>query len=72
MTVWDTTETIMAGLNCGTLSLTAWPFIRDGIDAFVKVGDDRAREAMRLMDEAGIQTSGSGAAGLAGLASTCN
>jgi len=57
----------MSGLNCGTLSFTYWPFIKDGIDAFVTVKDERAVEAVRLMHDAGIRTSESGAAGLAGL-----
>lgn len=28
-------ETIMAGLNCGTPSMLAWPYLRDGPDATV-------------------------------------
>jgi diaminopropionate ammonia-lyase len=58
---------IMAGLNCGTPSSAAWPLMRDGMDAFVAVEDDQAREAMRLLAEAGIVAGESGAAGLAGL-----
>ena len=67
VTIREPGETIMAGLNCGTLSATAWPFVRDGIDAFVTVGDDRAVEAVRLLHREGIPAGESGASGLAGL-----
>jgi diaminopropionate ammonia-lyase len=58
---------IMAGLNCGTPSSAAWPSLRDGMEAFVAVEDEQAREAMRLLAENGIVAGESGAAGLAGL-----
>jgi diaminopropionate ammonia-lyase len=35
-----TANTIMAGLNCGTLSSIAWPFFAGGLDAAVAVTDD--------------------------------
>ena len=38
---------IMAGLNCGTPSCIAWPFVKQGFDLFMTVTDDAAREAMR-------------------------
>lgn len=60
-------DSIMAGLNCGTPSLIAWPSVSQGIDVFVAVDDERAREAMRLLARAGIVSGESGAAGLAGL-----
>ena len=60
-------DSIMAGLNCGSPSLIAWPVVSRGIDVFVAVEDDRAREAMRLLAAAGIVAGESGAAGLAGL-----
>jgi diaminopropionate ammonia-lyase len=40
-------ESIMVGLNCGTASLTAWPRVSAGVDWFVSVDDDMARQAMR-------------------------
>lgn len=44
-----TGETIMAGLNCGTPSSIAWPFLKGGLDAAVAVHDtDSARAATRL------------------------
>lgn len=58
---------IMAGLNCGTPSPVAWPTLERGIDLFLAVDDEYAREAMRLMAQDGIVAGESGAAGLAGL-----
>ena len=60
-------DSIMAGLNCGTPSLLAWPVIRAGMDGFLAVGDDRAREAMRRFAAEGVVSGESGAGGLAGL-----
>jgi diaminopropionate ammonia-lyase len=58
----------MAGLNCGTPSLVAWPLLRSGLDAVVAVADERARQAMRDLAAAGIVAGETGAASLAGLA----
>ena len=58
---------IMAGLNCGSPSVVAWPTISTGIDVFVAIEDDWAREAMRMLAGAGIVSGETGAAGLAGL-----
>jgi diaminopropionate ammonia-lyase len=60
-------DSIMAGLNCGTPSLIAWPVVRAGIDSFVAVSDDDAEEAMRALADVGVVSGESGAAGLAGL-----
>jgi diaminopropionate ammonia-lyase len=59
---------IMAGLNCGTPSVVAWPSLRDGLDAVVAVADERARQGMRDLAAAGIVAGETGAASLAGLA----
>jgi diaminopropionate ammonia-lyase len=58
---------IMAGLNCGIPSLLAWPVVSTGVDLFVAIADDWAREAMRRMKEAGIVAGETGAAGVGGL-----
>jgi diaminopropionate ammonia-lyase len=60
-------RSVMAGLNCGTVSLVAWPVLQRSIDLCVTVDDGRAHEAMRLLAGAGIESGESGAAGLAGL-----
>lgn len=58
---------IMAGLNCGTPSSIAWPFVHALGDAFGAIDDNYAREAMRLLAAEGVVAGESGAAGLAGL-----
>ena len=65
-------RSIMAGLNCGTLSLVAWPLLAGTYDLCITVDDERAREAMRLLAHAGIESGESGAAGLAGLLAICS
>ena len=58
---------IMAGLCCGVPSVVAWPIIAKGIDVFVAIADEWAREAMRALARAGVVSGETGAAGLAGL-----
>jgi diaminopropionate ammonia-lyase len=63
----DTKETVMAGLNCGTPSLIAFPALRDGVDAYVTVDDTRALEAVRVLAAEGFVSGETGASGVAGL-----
>ncbi|GHB39281.1 diaminopropionate ammonia-lyase [Mongoliitalea lutea] len=65
-------ETIMAGLNCGLPSLSAWKIIQSGADACLCIPDVYAQQAMRLLyhpseTDPRIIAGESGAAGLAGL-----
>jgi diaminopropionate ammonia-lyase len=60
-------RSMMAGLNCGTLSSIAWPILKEGLKACITVSDDRAAEAMRMLAANGIESGESGAAGMAGL-----
>jgi diaminopropionate ammonia-lyase len=60
-------DSIMAGLNCGRPSIIAWPIVSQGIDAFIAIPDERAREAMRALAWIGIVAGETGAAGLAGM-----
>lgn len=65
-------RTIMAGLNCGTPSITAWPFMRNAFDLFLAVTDEYAIDAMQryyhpLTGDQRIISGESGAAGLAAL-----
>jgi diaminopropionate ammonia-lyase len=62
-----TGTTVMNGLNCGTPSSIAWPYLRDGLDAAIAVTDADAREAIAALSSAGVSAGPSGAAGLAGL-----
>jgi diaminopropionate ammonia-lyase len=69
-------SSIMAGLNCGTPSLLAWPLIRVGMQGFLAIDDDYAREAMRRLasrrgGDPRAVAGESGAAGLAGLLALC-
>jgi diaminopropionate ammonia-lyase len=61
-----TGATVMAGLNCGTPSTLAWPYLRDGLDVAVAVTDDQARAAVAELAAAGVPAGASGAAALAG------
>ena len=65
-------DSIMAGLNCGSPSIVAWPTVSRGIDAFIAIPDERAREAMRALAREGIVAGETGAAGLAGLIELLN
>ena len=60
-------DSMMAGLNCSTPSLIAWPAVSRGIDAYVAVPDARVPEAMRLLAADGIVAGETGAGGLAGM-----
>jgi len=61
-----TRETVMAGLNCGTPSMPAWPYLRDGLDAAVAVADADAVTAARDLAGFGIPAGPCGGAPLAG------
>ncbi len=67
VTVRGPHDSIMAGLNCGTLATVAWSLLKAGIDCFVAIGDERARVAMRELALAGVVSGESGAAGLGAL-----
>jgi len=65
-------DSIMAGLNCHALSLSAWPVVRRGVELFLTVEDRYAEAAMRRLarpepGDPAITAGESGAAGLAGL-----
>jgi diaminopropionate ammonia-lyase len=60
-------RSMMAGLNCGTLSSLAWPLLLEGLDAAVAASEEYAAEAVRTLVQAGVTSGESGAAGLAGL-----
>lgn len=62
-----TGATLMAGLNCGTVSSSAWPVLRDGCDAAVAVSDTDALRAVEDLDRLGVSSGPSGAATLAGV-----
>jgi diaminopropionate ammonia-lyase len=61
-----TAATVMAGLNCGTVSRSAWPVLRAGCDAAVAVNDKDALRAVADLGRVGVCSGPSGAAALAG------
>jgi diaminopropionate ammonia-lyase len=62
-----TDSTVMAGLNCGAVSSSAWPVLRDACDAAVAVTDSEARRAVADLATLGVASGPSGAATLAGV-----
>jgi len=63
--------TIMAGLNCGTPSSTAWDLLKSGTDISIKIDDKYSKQAIRELYYPGgsdkhIISGESGAGGLAG------
>jgi len=70
-------QTIMAGLNCGTPSLGVWDLLKYGVDVSIKIDDKYAKEAMRELytpneTDKRIISGESGASGLAGFISIIN
>ncbi|GAA4592479.1 diaminopropionate ammonia-lyase [Planotetraspora phitsanulokensis] len=63
----ETGTTTMAGLNCGTVSSLAWPYLRDGLDAAVAVTDAACAAAARTLRSLGVPCGPCGAASLAGV-----
>ncbi|KAI1169878.1 pyridoxal-phosphate dependent enzyme family protein [Nemania sp. FL0916] len=66
-----TQETIMNGLNCGTLSTTAWPALKAGVDASIVITDSEAHAAVEELKKAKIDAGPCGAAALAALRKVC-
>lgn len=61
----DTGPTAMAGLNCGTVSTLAWPYIAPGLDACVTVTEAQAARAAQDLAALGVPAGPCGAAPLA-------
>ena len=59
--------TIMAGMNCGTVSPVSWPILRNGVDASVTISDHESDVAVRCLVSQGINAGPCGAATLAAL-----
>lgn len=55
----------MAGLNCGTLSSTAWPALKHGVDVAVSVADGEAHAGVVELREAGVDAGPCAGAGVA-------
>jgi len=61
----ETGVTVLSGLNCGTPSMLAWPFIRDGLDAAVAISDADALAAAHDLADLGVAAGPCGGSGLA-------
>ncbi|PGH28184.1 hypothetical protein AJ80_00074 [Polytolypa hystricis UAMH7299] len=62
-----TENTIMAGLNCGTVSSIAWPILQKGVDISVSVSDREAHEGVAQFKALGIHAGPCGTASYAAL-----
>ena len=60
-------RTIMAGLNCDTPSLIAWPIVSKGVDHFISIEDEWACQGMRKFADLGLASGETGAAGIGGV-----
>lgn len=60
-----TGETVMAGMNCRTVSAASWPVLRDGVDAAVTVSDADALAAVDDLAERNVSAGPCGASTLA-------
>jgi diaminopropionate ammonia-lyase len=63
----ETGYTSMAGLNCGTPSTIAWPYLQQGVDAAVSVTEEQAAVAVHDLVHEGVPAGPCGAATLAAL-----
>ncbi|KAF4613416.1 hypothetical protein G7Y89_g15470 [Cudoniella acicularis] len=63
----STKDTIMCGLNCGTVSSIAWPILQKGIDVSVCVTDVEAHESLLQLRECQVVIGPCAAATLAAL-----
>lgn len=61
----ETGTTVMAGLNCGTPSSLAWPFMQQGLDAAAAVSERADVRAAHDLAALGVAAGPCGAAGLA-------
>jgi diaminopropionate ammonia-lyase family len=62
-----TTATIMAGMNCGSVSPMSWPILKAGVDASVTVSDWEAHEGVQYLQKHGVNAGPCGAGTLAAL-----
>ncbi len=62
-----TAYTIMTGINCGTVSSIAWPFLHNGIDASISISDTESHHAVQSLNSMGVNAGPCGAANLAAL-----
>ena len=62
-----TSTTVMAGLNCGTISTLAWPYVKNGLDGAISITDHQDIVAAKDLAKLGVLAGPCGASGLAAL-----
>lgn len=62
-----TGESIMNGMNCGTVSYTAWDVLRHGVDACVEVANAEAHRDLQYLHSHGVEIGPCGAAPVSAL-----
>jgi diaminopropionate ammonia-lyase len=67
----STGNTIMNGMNCGTVSTTAWRILKDGVDASVTVTDVDVHQDLQYLHSQHIENGPCGAAPLSALKLLC-
>lgn len=70
MTVPGPHDSVMAGLNCGTPSLMAWPWLSGGLDAVIAIEDQQALGGVQRLAAGGVavgECSGAAVAAARGL-----
>ncbi|MET7399079.1 pyridoxal-phosphate dependent enzyme [Dactylosporangium sp. NPDC005572] len=71
LTSAPTRDTVMTGLNCGTPSANAWPYLSQGLDLAVTVTDAEAVRAVHDLRRQGVDAGPCGAAALAAARILC-
>jgi diaminopropionate ammonia-lyase len=66
-----TGHTIMNGMNCGTVSTTAWKVLKEGVDASVTVSDLEVHRDLQYLHDQGIKNGPCGVAPLSALKKMC-
>ena len=67
ITTVDTEDTVMSGMNCGTVSTIAWPVLKKGVDVSVAIKDSMADDAVQELESRRVNAGPCGAAPLAAL-----
>jgi diaminopropionate ammonia-lyase family len=62
----ETSDTIMDGMNCGTLSAISWEVLKGGVDASLTISDEECHEAVQYLQGNGVNAGPCGAGTLAG------
>jgi diaminopropionate ammonia-lyase len=66
-----TGHTIMNGMNCGTVSTTAWKILKEGVDASVTVSDVNVHHDLQYLHSQGIKSGPCGVAPMSALRKLC-